>query len=139
MSNTFSIGISGKGVHHGMFITEASRRWKSATLYDDGAAATAFRKAEVDLGAKGYLDKAGTDHAKRIAKNLAAPRKRDVTVVFKTTGGKPSVEVTGAGFRRFEMKLDDKTSIEKIKQEVGKILDAVEAVRLGAAAKGIMA
>ncbi len=78
-----SIAITGDGQLFSMWITHGMKRFPMATFYDQSAAVTAFREAEVELGRRGLLDPAGQAAARRTAENLANPPDFDVTLTFK--------------------------------------------------------
>ena len=76
------IAIEGRGKFFWMCLRHVGTRFPRATIYDRSAAATAFRKAEADLGRRGFLDAEGQRMARRISHSLDHPPEDDSTVAF---------------------------------------------------------
>lgn len=72
------IGLYGKGALNGMFLTMAQKIMPDAVFYDRSKAFMAFRKHEIELGKKGYVDP-------RTAVRDLPLEKMDVRVYFKQT------------------------------------------------------
>lgn len=131
----FSISVRGAGVLQGPFFTESFGRWKQVTLYDHSGSTTAFRTAEAQLGEGGYLDAAGREHAKRIARNLKAPPPTDVIVEFAMKGTVQEVKITGPNGRVSNLRFETANmTMEQLDEFVRRIMRSVEN-KLGEGAK----
>jgi len=108
-----SIALKGDGHLFNVWLSHACKKFKDSTFYDQSPMVTAFRQAEVDLGAKGYLDAPSRAFALETAKNMANPPKVDATLTLKGTirNGTVSVACTNGTEKTFKVSLtglDDK-------------------------------
>jgi len=121
-----SIAITGNGQLFQIWPSHAMKRFPRATIYDQSAAVTAFRQAEVNLGKSGYLDAAGQASAQRTAHNLANPPEVDATVTFSgpVENGTVKVACKNGNEKLFQVRLTALTD-EAIEQAFYHVDDAI--------------